>query len=67
MLAAVPIGWTLSHLVLGAVYYGVFTPIGLVMRLLGHDPLERRFDPTATSYWIERTDRSDPARHFRQF
>jgi hypothetical protein len=24
------------------------------MRLMGKDPLHRRFDPTATTYWIER-------------
>jgi len=67
MLAALPIGWTLSHLVLGVVYYLVLTPIGLVMKLTGHDPMKRRFDPSAVSYWIERTPRSDPSRHFRQF
>jgi hypothetical protein len=67
MLAALPIGWTISHLVLGAVYYLVLTPIGLVMRLLGRDPMQRRFDRSAKSYWIERTPRTDPSRHFRQF
>jgi hypothetical protein len=67
MLAAQPIGWTLSHLVLGAVYYLVLTPIGLGMRLLGRDPMHRRFDPSAASYWVERKSQADPARHFRQF
>jgi hypothetical protein len=67
MLAALPIGWTLSHLVLGAVYYLVLTPIGLVMRLMGRDPMLRRFDRAAKSYWIERSPRADPSRHFRQF
>jgi uncharacterized membrane protein len=67
MLAALPIGWTLSHLVLGAVYYLVLTPIGLLMRLMGRDPMHRRFDRSATSYWVERKPTSDPSRHFRQF
>lgn len=32
----------------------VIVPAGLVMRLAGHDPMRRRFDPEATTYWIER-------------
>lgn len=46
-----PIGWVVSHLALAIVYYGVFTPIALVLRLLGRDPLARRFDRNATTYW----------------
>jgi hypothetical protein len=67
MLAAVPVGWTLTRLVLAAVYYLVLTPIGLIMRIAGRDPLRRRFDPGAASYWIERRSRPDPARYFKQF
>jgi hypothetical protein len=67
MLAAVPIGWTISHLVLAIAYYGVLTPIGLVMRLAGRDPMQRRFDRDAPTYWIERPRESDPRRAFRQY
>lgn len=67
MIAAQPIGWTLSHLVLGVVYYLVLTPIGLLLRLGGRDPMRRRFDPEARSYWIEREQRSDTTRYFRQY
>jgi hypothetical protein len=67
MLAAQPIGWTISHLVLAAVYYLVLTPIGLLMRLFGRDPMQRHFDRSATSYWVKRPTEADPSRHFRQF
>jgi hypothetical protein len=67
MLAAVPIGWTVSHLVLAIAYYGVLTPIGLAMRLVGRDPMQRKFDRDATTYWIERPRESDPRRAFRQY
>lgn len=30
-------------------------PIGLAMRLLGRDPLTRRYDPAASSYWLSVT------------
>ena len=66
--AAWPIGWVLSHVVLALVYYGLLTPTGVVMRLLGRDPLERRFEPAAESYWTRREPPDDaPDRPFRQF
>jgi hypothetical protein len=67
MYAAVPVGWTISHLVLGLVYYLVLTPVGLAMRLAGNDPMKRKLDPKAESYWIERKPNPDPSRAFRQF
>ena len=63
-----PIGFVVSHVVLALVYYLVFTPIGLVMRLFGYDPMRRRFDPEAATYWIARDEKaSDAKRYFRQF
>jgi hypothetical protein len=63
-----PIGFVVSHVVLALVYYLVFTPIGLLMRLFRYDPMKRRFDPEAASYWIERDPKaSEPKRYFRQF
>jgi hypothetical protein len=68
MVASFPIGWLLSHLILAVVYYGVLTPIGLVMRLTGRAAVTRRFDPDAKSYWIARSNRDLPIeRYFRQF
>jgi hypothetical protein len=46
-----------SPVVLGAIFFGVFTPAGIVMRLVGRDAMARRFDPAAKSYWVKR----DPA------
>lgn len=67
-LATWPIGWVLSHVILALVYYGVVAPIGLVMRALGRDPLERRFDRDASTYWTPRPEPTDdPERHFRQY
>jgi hypothetical protein len=63
-----PIGFVVSHVLLGAVYYLLVTPIGLIMRAVGYDPMHRRFDPAAPSYWIERDgDDRDPRSYFRQF
>src|SRR3972149_2918294 len=51
---ALPIGFVVSYLLLAAIYYLVLTPTGLLMRMLGHDPMNRRFDATTESYWIPR-------------
>jgi hypothetical protein len=63
-----PIGFVVSHVVLAAVYYLVFTPVGLIMRLVGYDSMKRRFDPAADSYWVARDPaQSEAKRYFRQF
>jgi hypothetical protein len=67
MYATFPIGWILSHLLLGAVYYLIFTPVGLMMRGFGRDPLCRRFDPGTRSYWVEHHPGERTERYFRQF
>jgi hypothetical protein len=62
--ATFPIGYVLSHLILGAVFYLVFTPVGLVMRLFGYDPMRRKMEPR--SYWVPR-DPQRPGRYFNQY
>jgi hypothetical protein len=52
--ATFPVGFAVSHVVLAFVFFLVLTPIGLAMRVLGYDPLARRLDPAARSYWKSR-------------
>ncbi|MDP6058915.1 MAG: SxtJ family membrane protein, partial [Pirellulaceae bacterium] len=67
MLAALPIGWTISHAVLAVAYYGVFAPMGLIMRRYGWDPMHRKFHRDAATYWISRGSAAETPRYFRQF
>jgi hypothetical protein len=46
-------GWLISH-VLAAICFVLFTSVAVVMRLVGYDPLSRRFDRAARSYWLRR-------------
>lgn len=64
--ATYPIGFVVSRVVLTLVYYLALTPIGLTMRLFGHDPLSRRFDPKARSYWVSRSGAKPAESYFRQ-
>ena len=43
-----------SPIALGIMFFLVITPMGLVMRALGKDPLRLRLRPDAESYWIDR-------------
>jgi hypothetical protein len=62
-----PIGWTVSHLLLAAIYYLAIAPIGVIMRVCGYDPMQRRFDRNAETYWKRRQDRDDTKRYFKQY
>jgi hypothetical protein len=44
----------MSPLVLGLIFFGMFTPIAWGMRLAGRDALKRRFERAAPTYWNER-------------
>ncbi|HLH44780.1 MAG TPA: hypothetical protein VKV74_17465 [Bryobacteraceae bacterium] len=60
-----PIGFLLSYALLFLVYFFIFTPVGFLLRRF-YDPMSRRFDRLATSYWTP--PRADPLeRYFRQF
>ena len=45
-------GWINTRIILGIMFYIVFFPAGIIMRLLGKDPMARKLDSSATSYRI---------------
>ena len=45
----------INPLVMALLFFTTVTPIALLMRLAGKDPLRLKFDRAARSYWIERT------------
>ncbi len=55
----------ISPLVLGLLFYVAVTPTGLVLRLMGKDPLRLKSDPGAKSYWIERRPPGPPPETMR--
>ncbi|MCY2991852.1 MAG: SxtJ family membrane protein [Planctomycetota bacterium] len=66
-LVGLPIGWGVSELTLLVLFYGLFLPIGLLLRLLGRDPLDRKFDAQASSYWQPKKPPTDVASCFRRW
>jgi hypothetical protein len=60
------LGWVNTRLVLGLIFFGLITPMALVLRLAKRDPMRRAFDPGATTYRVRRQPR--PGAHLlRQF
>lgn len=68
MTAVHPLGALMSRLLIAAVFFGLVTPIGLLARLLGRDPLGRRREPGRTSYWVAHRvgDGTEARRYLRQ-
>ncbi len=64
---SIPIGVVVSHVVMAILYYGIFTPLGLLFRIIGRDPLNRSFQPSEKTYWMPREQVTDLKRYFRQY
>lgn len=61
-----PVGRAISIVLLGLIYFGVLTPIAMLMAVSGRDRLGTRFDPNRSSYWIRHDPSGDLDRYFRQ-
>ena len=64
---AYPIGFVLSHVIMGTLFFLIITPTGIMFRILGKDPLDRKWDPDAESYWIDSAPPRPKESYFRQF
>jgi hypothetical protein len=49
------LGKVVTPLVMVVLWFAVVTPVGLLMRLFGNDPLRLKREPMSKSYWIERS------------
>jgi saxitoxin biosynthesis operon SxtJ-like protein len=52
-----------TRIILGIIYFGLITPMGLVMRLMGKDSMHRALMQDATTYRVVRAPR--PRHHMR--
>ncbi len=46
------LGWINTRIILGVMFFVIFAPVALLLRLLGKDMLKQRLDASATSYRI---------------
>jgi Saxitoxin biosynthesis operon protein SxtJ len=52
------LGWINTRILLGIVFYGLITPIGLVFRMMGRDSMRRAFSSPSATYRVIREPRS---------
>jgi hypothetical protein len=67
MIVAFPVGWVVSQVLLGLLFYGVMTPVALFFRWRGRDPLHRAPPGNRASCWAPKTQPRDVRRYFRQY
>lgn len=51
------LGWINTRILLGIVFYGLVTPIGIVFRLMGKDTMRQGFAESSTTYRVARSPR----------
>ncbi|MGE3153621.1 MAG: SxtJ family membrane protein [Nitrospiraceae bacterium] len=57
------LGWINTRIILGILYYGLVVPMGLVMKMLGRDPMRRALVPGMDTYRVVREPR--PPSHMK--
>lgn len=62
------LGWINTRLILAVMFYLVFTPAGIILRLLRKDLLDRRIEKGNQSYWKKKeTPVINPLQYEKQF
>jgi hypothetical protein len=64
--AAFPIGWAMTQLVLALMFYCVLSPLALVFRCRRRDSLQLR-QGKRDSFWVERKESPAPENYLKQF
>jgi len=67
LVAAFPIGWTVSQLMLAVLFYGVFTPVAVVFRIMKRDVLRLRRPRSTDTFWVAKAQSTDSREYLRQF
>jgi hypothetical protein len=66
MVAVFPIGWTISRLIVVLLFFGLFTPVALLFRVIGRDALRRR-NQAGASLWVARRQSQRSDGYLRQY
>jgi len=64
---AYPIGFVLSYVIMGTLFYLLITPVGIFFKIIGRDSMNRKFEPEAATYWITVEKQRSRESYFKQF
>jgi hypothetical protein len=62
-----PIGLAISYASMAALFFLVMAPFGVIRRVVAGDPLARRLDRSAPTYWVPHKRVRGPQRYFSQY
>ena len=65
LIVAFPIGWAVGRVALAAMFFGLFTAVGLLFRMMGRDSMTRT--RRSGSYWRPRDQATTAADYLRQY
>ena len=60
------VGWVNTRLILGALFFLILTPISVVRRLVGWDPLALKRAPGETSRWVPSPESHRDPKHYER-
>lgn len=60
-------GIVIGNTLMGAFFYLLITPFGLIRRLSKTKAIAKGADPEATTYWRDAPRNDDPKRYYRQY
>jgi len=60
------IGSVITGIILSILFFFIFTPVGIVIRILRKDLLDEKLQPERDSYWIKRKPEGFHKEHFRR-
>lgn len=66
-IAAYPLGWVMTQLILAIMFYAVLTPIALIARWRGRDSLQLRGQTEKSTFWTPRAEQPKPENYLKQF
>ncbi|MCY4224749.1 MAG: SxtJ family membrane protein [Bacteroidetes bacterium] len=68
MTLALVLGFVMTRVLLTGIYILLFIPTGLLMRIFRRDPLHRKLDPDASTYWIpKKYDVDDASERLKRY
>jgi len=62
-----PIGFVLSHVIMGTLFFAIIGPVAIFFRLTGRDSMNRSYDGSATSYWSPVRPNRGKESYFKQY
>ena len=61
------VGQVFTKFLLSIIFFIIITPIGVIMRVLGKDALDKNIDKKKESYWVSRDAEDDISAYEKQY